>query len=92
MVYNIININTSNSYIEGVSSVNSVGKAPLYFVRGGLVASNNSLSNSGTMGFYQSNTALNTADNLLLTIRSDKIFPRSSGGKGVGLSIRCLAR
>ena len=87
--YNIISTNTSTSYIENVSSVDSMGAAPLYFVRGGFV---NSGSLNGAYGGYWSSTSTDSSKAYRLLYSYSTIRPRDNDNKGIGWFIRCLVR
>ena len=89
--YDIINTNTSTSYINGVSSVNSMGASPLYFVRGGVVFGG-SLNYSGSNGVYWSSTLLNGPRAYYLDYNSSSIDPQHYDNRSIGWSVRCLAR
>ena len=89
--YNIISTNTSNSYIENVSSVNSMGASSLYFVRGGYINSG-SLGNSDNYGTYWSGTSNIDSYAYYLDYRSSKIYPQLNGSRNIGRSVRCLTR
>ena len=89
--YNIISTNTSTSYIDGVSSVSSMGAAPLYFVRGGFV-SGGSLSSSDNNGYYWSSTFYSGSYAYLLRYNSSIVKPQYDDGRYYGWPVRCLAR
>lgn len=89
--YHIIASNTSSGYIENVSSVNSMGAVPLYFIRGGYV-DNGSLSYSGSYGNYWSKTSLNDDYAFLLNFYNSGIRPRYNMHRYYGFPLRCLAR
>ena len=88
--YDIISTNTSISYL---TDVNSMGAAPIYFVRDGHV-SNGSLSNSGITGYYWSGSFDNGGNHhpYYLFYDSSDIRPQNSRARPYGWSIRCLAR
>ena len=89
--YNIIATNTSTSYIENISSVNSVGAAPLYFARSGSI-NGGSLYNSGSYGYYWSSTINDIQYAHNFYFGSSLIRPQGDGNRGIGRSIRCLTR
>ena len=89
--YNIIATNTSTSYIENMSSVNSVGAAPLYLIRSGSI-NGGSLYNSGSYGYYWSNTFYYSSYTYNFYFGSSLIRPQGDGNRGIGRSIRCLTR
>lgn len=89
--YNIISTNTSVSYINGVSSVDSMGAAPLYFVRGGSVYGGG-LNGSGSNGLYWSSTFVSGFSACSLYYNSSIIFPGGNTGRDSGWSVRCLVR
>ena len=89
--YNIISTNTSSSYIENVSSVNSMGASPLYFVRGGYV-NGGSLIISGSDGSYWFSTFYGSSNAYGLYYNSSNVLPQGNGNRSYGRSVRCLAR
>ena len=89
--YGIISTNTSTSYIENQSSVNSMGAAPLYLVRGGNVYGG-SLNYSGSNGRYWSSTFSSTSSAYRLDFSSSNANPQSNVSRNSGFSIRCVAR
>lgn len=89
--YGIISTNTSTSYIENQSSVNSMGAAPLYLVRGGRILGG-SLYGSGGGGRYWSSTLYGTSYAFRLYFSSDNVDPQNGDSRGNGFSVRCVAR
>lgn len=79
------------SYINGVSSVDSMGAAPLYFVRGGSVYGGG-LNGSGSNGLYWSSTFVSGFSACSLYYNSSIIFPGGNTGRDSGWSVRCLVR
>ena len=96
VAYNIIETNISTSYITNISSVNSMGAAPLYFVRGGYIIGGSLQPNSGD---YWSSTSTSTSASssssyaYYLEFASRSINPRNLFNRNyIGISLRCLAR
>ena len=88
--YNIIETNSSQTYIPNISSVNSMGMTPLYFIRSGDI-SNGALSFSGSYGAYWSSHP-NGQYAFSLSYNTNYIYPQRSYSKAYGRPIRCLAR
>ena len=91
VVYNIIETNTSTTYIEGISSVQSMGATPLYLIRAGLI-NNGSLSSSGSYGYYRSSTGGGSSYAYVLRFYTNGVDPYRNNYKSYGWSVRCLAR
>ena len=89
--YNIIETNSSQTYIPNISSVNSMDMTPLYFIRGGDI-SNGALSFSGSYGAYWSSHPANGQYAFSLSYSTNYIYPQGSYSKAYGRPIRCLAR
>ena len=89
--YGIISTNTSTSYIENQSSVNSMGATPLYFVRGGFV-NGGSLSLSGSYGFCWPSTFSDVSGAYSLRFDSSNVYPQYYDYRRNGFFIRCVAR
>lgn len=67
--------------------------APLWFMRSGYI--NDGLSNSGSEGYYWSNTVFGNRDSYSLRFAATYIYPTfydNVGLRGRGFSLRCLAR
>lgn len=89
--YGIISTNTSTSYIENQSSVNSMGATPLYLIRSGYI-SNGLRNGSGSRSYYWSSTRLNTSYSYNLYFASSIVYAQNSDGRLYGFSVRCVAR
>ena len=82
-------------YNSAYSSTNQkdygIFNAPFYGVRAGNI-SNNYMYNAGYYGNYETGTAHNDGFEFTLYFRSDNLRPRGMFGRGLGWSVRCLAR
>lgn len=90
VTYNIIETNVSTAYIDNISSIDSMGALPLYFVRGGWAQGY--VTNYGGWGGYWLSDKYNNSNALRLDFGPKSINPQANGGRGVGRSLRCLAR
>lgn len=93
--YNVVSNISSNSYVTKNNikvGFNAFRTSPLYFVRSGAV--NNSMLDSATsLGGYWSSTIVNNAlVARYLRFTSSGVYPAHQEPRGIGWSVRCLAR
>lgn len=70
---------------------NKITSSPLYFVKSGYI-SNGALKDRPYGGRYWSNSVLSSSLSLRLDFDSNSVTPSVEGSKGVGFSVRCIAR
>jgi uncharacterized protein (TIGR02145 family) len=87
-IYNIIPTATGDGIYYADNGFNNIRRSPLWFVQSGEIDNGNKVS-SGSVGFYWSSSA---ANNNSLAFNSGRVYPKNGNNKGLGFSIRCLAR
>ena len=71
----------------------ALGLAPLYFVRSGLYRyGNGNINDLGSDGYCWSSTASDTTGAYYLRFGGSSVYPQRNSDRGLGLSLRCVAR
>ena len=85
------NIYGTNAMAFNFQGLNAVRRAPLYFVRSGLVGGGTLLS-AGADGYAGSSTVSSSTDGYYLGFNGMGIGPAGSNTRARGFPVRCLAR